>query len=373
MASYLHGWDEKSLRPYSETDIFQDCFPIAHAWHFCAGPHIVSRVDGSDFTMEDIKLVWAFVKYVSDGFGESREEFSDGNHMYPELAVTPHTFETFKNTLFMSEAAHSIMSSPVHPAVCRPWIEVPDPLEEEATGANAETRPNESADEEARTIADAQSVLSVEQPTTISPEEAAVIAEELWASNVEHLARIGSHESPARQEERVVVLAFSRASTELDTALLQCPLAHDAIAQGVDIQPAWAHGAKIFVDGIGPEKLEAPGLSHLLPAHVVIKEKHECDLMNALRQLLPYRIMKRKPGGAGKYVVPDDLSLANVSSSMTGIITDADGSQASSMEPHITENIGPSTDVLEYTIRNTFLNVDDHNYSVDLSDRAKTA
>ena len=40
----------------------------------------------------------------------------------------------------------------------------------------------------------------------------------------------------------------------------------------MDIQPTWAHGAKILVAGIGPEAVELPGASPLMPAHVVIND-----------------------------------------------------------------------------------------------------
>jgi len=62
LASYLRGWDEKMLRNYSLSHALQPIFPIAPKWQLRAGPHIVSRVDGSDFTIEDMKLVWAFVQ-----------------------------------------------------------------------------------------------------------------------------------------------------------------------------------------------------------------------------------------------------------------------------------------------------------------------
>merc|ERR1712032_312946 len=104
--------------------------------------------------------------------------------------------------------------------------------------------------------------------------------------------------------QQVVVLVFSRASRQLDEALLNSQLARDALARGIDTRPSWAYGAKIFVDGMGPETLKAPCLPQLMPSHVVIYEEDEDDLMKALRQLLPYRIMKRKPESSGKFIVP---------------------------------------------------------------------
>jgi len=340
---------------------------------------------------------------VSDGFGDGRGGYIDSYQMYPEMAVTPDIFAAFKDSLFMRCDEHSIVSCLVHPLIggrmcrkchstiygavirqnenvyhfgcinaTRPWTEVPDSLEDEATGATADVSTKDDADDRARTIDDVQSVFPEERSRTIGPEEAAAISHELWTTNIEQLVRTGSHVLPSQPRQRIVVLTFRRVSTELDAALLQSPIAHDAIAKGVDLQPVWAHGAKIFVGGIGPEKLDAPGLAHLSPANVAIYEEDESELMDALRQLLPYRVMKRKPGTAGKCVVPDDLSLANLSSNMTSIITNAGGSQASCPETSLTEELVPSLNLLEYTVRNTFITFDDDNFSIERSHKALT-
>lgn len=111
-----------------------------------------------------------------------------------------------------------------------------------------------------------------------------------------------------------MVLTFSRASTELDSVLMPSGPAHSAIASGVNIKPHWAGGAKIFVQDFGPDS-DFPGLDHLLPSNVITHEDDVEDLMETLRDSLPYRIMKRKPHTAGMCSVPQEGSLMAVSSS----------------------------------------------------------
>lgn len=57
-----------------------------------------------------------------------------------------------------------------------------------------------------------------------------------------------------------------------------------------------------------------PWLDHLLPSNVIMYEDDVADLMEALRESLPYRIMKRKPHTTGKCAVPEEGSLMAVSS-----------------------------------------------------------
>jgi hypothetical protein len=124
---------------------------------------------------------------------------------------------------------------------------------------------------------------------------------------------VASHEEPGEAaRRRVLVLKFSRDSPKLDEALLRSAPARAAAERGVETQPNWAHGAKVFVEGFGPEALDAPSLmsgGRLLPSHVVIYEEDEAALMAALRHLA-YRVKKLKPGTAGRCPLPDDEAPA---------------------------------------------------------------
>ena len=53
----------------------------------------------------------------------------------------------------------------------------------------------------------------------------------------------------------MVLLEISRDQHAFDAALLGSPPAASALALGVDVQPGWGHGAKIFVPEIGPEQI----------------------------------------------------------------------------------------------------------------------
>lgn len=166
----------------------------------------------------------------------------------------------------------------------------------------------------------------------ITPEEAAFTADLLWSSAVERLvARSEAATSRADggsqlttrpsafhdHASRVVVLAFSRSDPELMSALLASAPARTASEQGVDIQPSWAHGAKVFVRGIGAEHVEAPIVESLLPRHVILYDTDLDDLFAALSHL-PYRIRKLKPesGGVGQ-VIPGKWFLFDISSDAT--------------------------------------------------------
>jgi len=214
-------------------------------------------------------------------------------------------------------------------------------------------------------------------PTLIDQQESAQIAEERWASCIDYLQE--RHESSgANPGQNVVVLTFSRASAELDAVLMQSVPAQSAILSGVDIKPNWAGGAKIFVPNVGPD-IDMPWLDHLLPSNVIMYEDDVADLMEALREALAYRIMKRKPYAAGLCYVPKEGSLMAVSS-------DASKSSGSNLggfpkatvwsEPGSSSTLVANTDVfqsfpvIEYTVKGTFVHFDIGDRSV--SSRAKT-
>mmetsp|Transcript_158760 Transcript_158760/g.281447 ORF Transcript_158760/g.281447 Transcript_158760/m.281447 type:complete len:803 (+) Transcript_158760:52-2460(+) len=153
-----------------------------------------------------------------------------------------------------------------------------------------------------------------EQPARIDPEEARAIASEMWASGIERLTETAVLPDVEHSNGlRVLLLQFSRHPKVLEDALLQSAPARTAVERGVDIQPSWSNGAKIFVEGISLQNLEeALGDDELRPRHLVILEEDEQDIYAALDHL-PYNIKKLKPG-VGRSMVPTSLELCNVSS-----------------------------------------------------------
>jgi len=101
----------------------------------------------------------------------------------------------------------------------------------------------------------------------------------------------------------------------LENALLTSSIAQAARDRGVEVQPAWAHGAKVFVDGLVEEKLDelfTQVEGQLCASQVFVYSKDRAQLFEDL-STLPYNIKKLKPG-VGERVVPDSLDLVEVSS-----------------------------------------------------------
>jgi hypothetical protein len=157
----------------------------------------------------------------------------------------------------------------------------------------------------------------------LSPEEAAEIAGEQWASWVQHRAwdaALGGEHLPAK----IVILRFSRYERALDDVVLESEVAKRAAMQGADLCPTWARGAKVLLADVGPELFDQD-LEHF---NVVVKEEDETELLRELEEKLPHRQRQLK-AGSGRSMVPDKLSLFNVSqgdaSSSSGTVLDMTG------------------------------------------------
>jgi len=147
----------------------------------------------------------------------------------------------------------------------------------------------------------------------ISPMEATLVADERWATFIESACHEQREWANDEAAPMAVLLSFSRHTPTLEEALVNSELADKARRNGVEIQPEWANGAKIFTD-----TLEAGRLVDLRPWHAVLDECDE-ELLNAALQSLPYRIRKLKP--SGKQVLPGSsaLSLLSVSDGADGV------------------------------------------------------
>merc|ERR1712032_455942 len=159
--------------------------------------------------------------------------------------------------------------------------------------------------------ADMPSSTDSEPPAKIHPLEAQSIAHEQWATLVEHSATDPSvvrSPQPIADRARWILFTFSRRSPRLDDTVLASGPAITAVASGIDVQPPWANGAKILVEGVGPEHFDEV----LNPSHLVVYEADEPAVFEALQQL-PWNLRKLKPS-VGRAVVPSDLSLLDVSS-----------------------------------------------------------
>jgi len=159
--------------------------------------------------------------------------------------------------------------------------------------------------------ADTSPPTNSETPAKIHPLEAQSIAQQQWATLVEHRASMASSVQPEMnigEHVGVVLLTFSRRSQELSSALLNSGPAITAVANGIDVQPSWANGAKIFVGDAAPENFD----EILNASHSVVYARDEPAIFEALKDL-PWNVKKLKPG-SGRAVVPGNLSLVDVSS-----------------------------------------------------------
>lgn len=159
-----------------------------------------------------------------------------------------------------------------------------------------------------------------EEPAVqIDPVEAAQIESHLWAGRVEWLSTNGAAAAAAaRMEEhpdgQVIVLAFSRCTSELEKVLQQSAPVRAAVERGIDTRPIWAGGATILVEGLGPEKFEEPVFSveELRPWHVVLYHRNESELHAAL-SLVPVRVKKLKPRTSGRFALPNHEDMFTLS------------------------------------------------------------
>lgn len=155
-------------------------------------------------------------------------------------------------------------------------------------------------------------------PAAIGVEEAALVAEEQWASGVEHLiakdlarsvssgGQVSSAEPLASDEGEgsavpCVVLAFQRHNHEFSDVLVGSDLGLELKKRGEDACPAWANGAKILVPGLTPEAMASGGVppSGLRPWHVVVREGDREEVA-AILQTLPYKLRPRQKTPASK-------------------------------------------------------------------------
>ena len=116
---------------------------------------------------------------------------------------------------------------------------------------------------------------------------------------------------------RVVVVCFNRYPQEMDNALLDSELGRRAAEQGLEVQPTWANGAKIFVERITASDLEESRVE-LCPRHVVVWEEDEHLVDDALDQI-PYKRRPRLKPPVHKVAVPSNSNVAVPSSSRVRI------------------------------------------------------
>lgn len=152
-----------------------------------------------------------------------------------------------------------------------------------------------------------------EQPAIISEEEAAAVAHERWASSVEaRIVQDGEEqmgivsESPnvctwSQQNNTdstdfvdVEILHFHRHPKALGDAVRRSQLGQELTSAGVEMEPGWAGGAKVLVQGMSAAMLESCGVppASLRPSHVIVNKDNVSKILDKI-QTLPYHVRPR--------------------------------------------------------------------------------
>jgi len=154
----------------------------------------------------------------------------------------------------------------------------------------------------------------IEPAAQISPEEAALVSQELWASGVQrHLMFGPSLPSLPPPPPGLVVILLGRNPKGLEEALSSCLPAARLSQKGFDVRPSWACGAWVLAEGARAEQFEELGNRHVVVSENELEEVHE-----SLRKL-PYNIRPRIKPGMGIAHVPSNSSLLDVSANATSI------------------------------------------------------
>jgi len=147
---------------------------------------------------------------------------------------------------------------------------------------------------------------------TIPQEEASQIANEQWASAVEMGIMAGAHmeadETIASEAgasgETLLVLTFGRPPQNFERALMESSLAQTLSAQGVNLKPEWAGGAKIFAKGVSADVLDKIYFD-LGVQHILVAVDDELKVYEAL-QVLPYKDRPRLKASTGRFILDTD-------------------------------------------------------------------
>lgn len=193
----------------------------------------------------------------------------------------------------------------------------------------------------------------------IEPDEAQAITDTCWVSTIE--ARIAADKlsssrdhqlklHPRNCKSRLVRLRFDRHPAAFDEAIMKMPLAMQLAERGIDIQPAWANGAKVL-DGDAQFLVDEARMV-LAPFDVIVREVDEKAVHAALRAIEWNKRPKLKQG-KGRFVVCEDglssLFHGSPSSSRVSSVSDLTGASSSDDECPV----GPSP--IAYAVRRTFI------------------
>lgn len=233
-------------------------------WFTDAGPTVVAWLDQADFTLADMRQVWRFCVKALKAMTFRRH------------AQTLNAFGSFDPRRKLSDQDLQNM-----------W--------------------QESAMMEPVT----ETVFHDESPARIEPDEARTVVEVQQESTISH-DRI-----PSSVAELACVVTFHRTPEALDRALGQSDLGRRLREMGQTLKPAWAHGAKILVEGLTEETwtraCQDAGLTlNLRPGDVVLPTNALTNILGEI-QKIPHSSRPRLKAGKEVISIPDLSHFADLS------------------------------------------------------------
>jgi hypothetical protein len=180
-----------------------------------------------------------------------------------------------------------------------------------------------------------ESVCHDESPAKIEPDEARAVVEVQQASTISH-DRI-----PSDVAELACVVTFHRTPEALDRALGQSDLGRRLREMGQTLKPAWAHGAKILVEGLTEETwtraCQDAGLTlNLRPGDVVLPANALTNILGEI-QKIPRSSRPRLKAGKEVISIPDLSHFADLSDNRPGPSSSVSFIQDSSLSSDASE------------------------------------
>jgi hypothetical protein len=149
---------------------------------------------------------------------------------------------------------------------------------------------------------------------------------------------------------KLTLVGFSLFSNDFEAALLRSDTAQRLVTRGVEVQPPWAHGAKILVDGISQETLEQAGIQidDLRPWHALVFEEDVPRVRSMIQNFAG-----RKPRVRSAQAVELGATLVAQDNSDD---TEVKGDMADSSESEVKGGMADSSESQMYVCR-TFVHV----------------
>lgn len=175
-------------------------------------------------------------------------------------------------------------------------------------------------------------------------------------------AGVSQDRSTVAGRDQITVLSFNRHPQCFDEMLLGSSFARGMMDQGIDIQPLWANGAKIFVPNLTASDLEECRMDPCV-RHVVIWEEDEAEI-HAILDALPYKRRPRLKPGMPRMVIPGTSNISRFQGSSNALSSEGSGvagyAAGSGPSPGaVAEHAPAGSSFHNITVKHTFIDIED--------------